>query len=161
MERKERDALIDTYRNSYQAVVGALDGITETELDARPAPDHWTAREVVHHLADAEMRSAIRLRTLLVEDEPVIQGYDEAAFARRLHYGERPIEASLLALRGSRETSAQLLDLLSEDDWARKGTHTESGPFGVEDWLRVYAAHPLEHADQIRQCRQAASREAV
>ena len=38
----------------------------------------------------------------------------------------------------------------SDADFARTGTHAESGPYGVEDWLRIYARHAHEHADQIR-----------
>ena len=33
----------------------------------------------------------VRLRRLIAEDAPVIAGYDEPEWARRLHY-ERPIE---------------------------------------------------------------------
>jgi hypothetical protein len=109
----------------------------------------WTARQVVHHLADSEMTSAIRLRRLLAEDDPVIAGYDEETFAKVLRY-DRPVDASLRALEAARATSAELLDLLTEEDWARAGTHTESGRYGVEDWLRIYAAHAHDHAAQIR-----------
>jgi hypothetical protein len=42
---------------------------------------------------------------------------------------------------------------LSEEEWGRVGTHTESGPYGVEDWLRIYAAHCHDHADQILRAR--------
>jgi hypothetical protein len=36
-----------------------------------------------------------------------------------------------------------------EADWAKAGRHTESGPYGAEDWLRIYAAHLDGHARQI------------
>ena len=147
----DRAALIDRYRDGHRVVQDALAGTTEAELDARPAaPDTWTARMVVHHLADSEMMSAMRLRRLIADDEPVIEGYDEPRFARRLFYDERPIEPSLAALAAARATSLQILERLAEDQWAREGTHTESGRYGVEDWLRIYAAHAHEHADQIR-----------
>src|SRR2546429_3044275 len=119
MNKSERDALVQSYTQGHSVVVEALAGITPAELDARH--DDWTAREVVHHLADSEMTSAIRLRRLLTEDAPVISGYDEAAFARLLHYGQRPIGPALDAFRAARSTSAQLLELLSDDDWSRGG----------------------------------------
>ena len=72
----------------------------DAELDARPADGGWTPREVVHHVADSEMTSAIRLRRLIAEDDPLIVGYDGDEFARRLHYAERPIEPALAADRG-------------------------------------------------------------
>src|SRR5690349_6716677 len=100
MDPSARAQLIESYRVGYAEVEAALAGITDTELDARPGPDEWSAREIVHHLADSEMTSAIRLRKLLAEDNPTIQGYNEPEFARRLHY-DRPLEGSLLAFKGA------------------------------------------------------------
>lgn len=152
MDREHRDALIARYKEGYAKVEEALAGVTDSELDTRPAPGKWTAREIVHHLADSEMTSAIRLRRLLVEEKPVIQGYDQEAFARLLHY-DRPIAPSLAAFRAARETTAGLLDRMSETDWTREGTHTESGRYTVLDWLQIYAVHAHNHADQIWKAR--------
>ncbi len=155
MDAVTRGRLVEQYRDGYRVVVEALAGITEAELDAREAPGEWSPREVVHHLADSEMTSAIRLRRLIVEDRPLIVGYDQEEFARRLYY-DRPIEASLAAFRAARETTAQILDRLSEAEWAREGTHSESGRYTVLDWLQIYAIHAHDHADQIRRARAAA-----
>ncbi|HEX7474167.1 MAG TPA: DinB family protein [Candidatus Limnocylindrales bacterium] len=147
----EREALIDRYRDGHRAVLDALAGTTEDELNALPAaPDTWTARMVVHHLADSEMMSAMRLRRLIADEHPVIEGYDEPRFARRLFYDDRPIEPALAALAAARATTLQILERLSDEQWAREGVHTESGRYGVEEWLRIYAAHAHDHADQIR-----------
>jgi len=82
MDRTTRQALIDQYRDGYAEVTAALNGATDADLDRQPAPGKWTAREIVHHLADSEMTSAIRLRRLIAEDNPVIVGYDQEQFAR-------------------------------------------------------------------------------
>ena len=151
MKADERAKLIVRYRDGHRVVKEALDGIREDELD-RSAGDEWTPRQTAHHLADSEMMSAIRIRRLLTEDEPVIHGYDEAAFARILT-SDRPIEPSLEAMRWARETCAQLLERMTEDDWRRVGTHTESGPYSAEDWLTIYASHAHDHAEQIKRAR--------
>jgi hypothetical protein len=96
------------------------------------------------------MTSAIRLRRLIAEDKPHIEGYDQELFARRLHYDKRPVEASLTAISGARASSAALLDCLSSEDWRREGTHSEMGAYSVERWLEIYADHCHDHADQIR-----------
>jgi DinB superfamily len=155
MNLQERSALINQYKDGYIQVMDALRGITEAELDFHRARGKWSAREIVHHLADSEMSSAFRLRKLLAEHQPYIQAFDQDEFARKLHYTKRPIEAALKALEGARATSAQLLDVMSEDDWKRAGEHSESGPYSVETWLRIYAAHAHDHAEQIRQSRAA------
>lgn len=150
MTPSERRALVDRYRDGYQAVVDAL---AEVDLDASAADGGWTPRQIVHHLADSEMTSALRLRRVLAEDDPTIQGYDENAYARIFRYVDRPIEPSLVAFRAARETTLQILERLTEDEWARRATHTESGEYGVEIWLEIYAAHALDHAEQIRRCK--------
>ena len=155
MDEAERSALIVRYREGPAAVDEALEGITEEELDR--AVEGWTPRQVVHHLADSEMTSAIRLRRLLAEERPAIAGYDEQGFARSLHYAERPIDGSLAALRGARASTAALLDALTEPEWEREGSHSESGRYTVRDWLSIYAAHCHDHADQIRRARAAGS----
>jgi len=154
MDAKERDRLIALYRDGYRAVVDALHNIEEEELDARRAPGKWSAREIVHHLADSEMTAAVRLRLLLATDRPTIHGYDQDEFSRRLHY-DRPHEASLEAFRYARECTAQLLERLTEADWLREGSHTEAGSFGVEKWLIIYSEHAHRHARQIVEARSA------
>jgi hypothetical protein len=147
----ERTALLDRFRTGFDDVVDALAGITPDELDRAPS-DGWTARQVAHHLADSEATAYVRLRRLIAEDNPTIIGYDEEEFARRLHY-DRPIEPSLAVLAGVRAASLQLLESLTDEEWQRTGTHSESGSYSVDDWLRTYAGHAHDHADQIRSSR--------
>ena len=149
-----RRKLIDQYKDGYRAVAEALVGATDEELDAHPAPGKWSAREIVHHLADSEMTAAVRLRLLLAVDRPQIVGFDQDDFARRLHY-DRPIEASLDAFKTARRTTAEILDRMTDPEWAREGTHTEHGRYTVERWLDIYAKHAHNHADQIRLARAA------
>jgi hypothetical protein len=157
MDIETRKKLVDQYKDGYRVVAEALAGAAAEDLDARPAPGKWTAREVVHHLADSEMTAAIRLRLLLAVDNPAILGYDQDDFARRLHY-DRPIEASLDAFKASRRTTAEILDCMSEDEWRREGTHTEHGRYTIDRWLEIYSAHAHKHAEQIRVARGSATR---
>jgi hypothetical protein len=153
---QDRTTLLDRYASGVADLQDALVGITEADLD-RPQPrDEWTARQIVHHLADSESMAYIRLRRLIAEDEPIIHGYDEPEWARRLHY-ERAIEASVAVVRAVRSASLQLLATLTPAEWARTGTHSESGPYSVGRWLETYADHTHDHADQIRRARRGAA----
>lgn len=149
----DRAQLVDTFRGGYAAVEAALEGVTEAELDRQPSGGGWTARQIAHHLADSEATAYVRLRRLIAEDDPTIVGYDEPEFARRLHY-DRPIASSLAVLRAVRDASLELLESLTPAEWERAGTHSESGAYSVDDWLRIYARHSHDHADQIRRARQ-------
>ena len=155
MTRQERDRLIDRYAAGADEVVRSLEGFPPQGLTAHPIPGKWSAREIVHHLADSEATSAIRLRKLLVEDHPVIQGYDQEAFATRLGYNERDSAPALEIFRGVRAATADLLRSMKDADWARAGWHTESGLYTAERWLAIYADHGHNHAAQIRRLRDA------
>ena len=153
MKPEERNDLIAKYRVGYDQVIDALREFPAESLTEHPLPGKWSACEIVHHLADSETTSALRLRLLLAEDRPIIQGYDQDQYAVRLRYNERNINPALDAFRAARASTAQLLDLMSEEDWAREGVHTESGKYTAEDWLRIYAAHAHNHAAQIKRLR--------
>jgi hypothetical protein len=152
MDAPRRRELIDLYRNGYQLIVDALEGITDAGLDAREAPGEWSPREVIHHLADSEMASALRIRKLIAEENAEIVGYDQDDYAATLFY-DRPIDASLGAFRYARESTSEILDRMTDEQWQREGTHTESGRYKATDWLEIYAVHAVEHADQIRRAR--------
>lgn len=145
----QRHELMHRYEEGPDRLATAVRDVSDAELDYRPADGGWSAREVVHHTADSELTSAIRLRKLLAEDHAHIGGYDEMEFSRRLHYRERPIASSLAAVRAARESSATILACLSDGEWERTGVHSESGPYSVTTWLEIYAAHCHDHADQI------------
>jgi hypothetical protein len=140
MDTQTRARLIARYKDGYREVVAALQGASERELDARPGPGKWTAREIVHHLADSEMTSAVRLRLLVAEE----------------HASIRAIANSLLAFQAARLSTGDLLDNMTDAEFAKTGTHPEHGAYGVERWLEIYAEHAHKHADQIRRARASA-----
>src|SRR5918911_1201315 len=105
MTHEERQALVAQYKAGFDEVARSLEGFPESELSAHPIRGKWSAREIVQHLADSEMNSAIRLRKLLTEDDPQIQGYDQEYYATSLRYNDRDIAPALDALRGARATS--------------------------------------------------------
>ena len=86
MTTEERQKLIAQYRDGYNQVANALDSFPAEKLTAHPIEGKWSAAEIVHHLADSETTSGLRLRRLLAEDHPLIQGYDQDTYAARLNY---------------------------------------------------------------------------
>lgn len=155
MDAATRQQLITQYKDGYRVVADALAGATEAELDARPAPGKWSAREIVHHLGDSEMNGAMRLRIMLASPSPQVIGYDQDDYARRLYY-DRPIEASLDAFRAARASTGELLDRMTPAQWQIVGVHSEAGHYTTERWLEIYAAHAHAHAQQIRMARSSA-----
>lgn len=143
----ELRARYDAGTARLEAVLAALD---PADLD-RHAPGEWSARQTIHHLADAETMAYTRLRRLVAEPDPVIQGYDEGLWAESplLGYAELPIEGAVTLLRAVRAASAAVLARLSEADLERSGNHTEGGHYPLRRWIEIYANHPVDHGGQI------------
>jgi len=145
----ERAALIDRYARGPALLQAALAKVPHDAMQWRPGPKRWSAHEIIVHCADSETNSHGRLRTLLAEQDPVIQGYDQDRWAELLDYHSLPLDAALSTVVAVRANTVPVLRRLNERDWRRIGRHTESGPYAVEDWLAIYAEHLEKHSRQI------------
>jgi len=160
MKREEREKLIEQYAAGADVVAAALQHFPPEALATHPIPGKWSAREIVQHLGDSETISGIRLRRLISEEYPVIQGYDQEAYAILLRYNLRDHGPAFEAFRAARETTLQLLREMSDEDWKRHGWHTEHGLYSAEMWLQIYAVHAHNHAAQIDRLREAVEKKA-
>lgn len=147
--------LLERFRRGAELIAVATTGASNQELDFVPAPGKWSARQIVCHLSDFEMVGGIRIRQVLSDENPTLQGHDEKLWAEHLDHKRRKIS---LAVEGFRRTRAENYDLLKdlpEEAFQRRGTHNERGPLTLLDLLRGYAEHAENHARQIMTVRQA------
>lgn len=151
MDANVRRELIEKYKDGHRVIADALKGLQERDFDAR-LPGKWSIREIVHHLADSEMLAAVRLRRLVAEDRPGLRATDVGGYVRRLFY-DRPAQNSLELFRVVRASTAEILDRMTDADWAREGIHSETGRFTAEKWLEVFSQHAETHAEQIKRTR--------
>jgi hypothetical protein len=146
---QERAALIDRYARGPALLKVALAKIPAAALRWRPGPKQWSAHEIIVHCADSETNAHGRLRYLLAEQQPVIQGYDQDRWAQALDYHSLPLEPALLTVEAMRANTVPILKRMTDGDWQRVGRHTESGPYAAEDWLAIYAEHLEKHSRQL------------
>jgi DinB family protein len=145
----ERASLIQRYADGPRRLRSALATVPAEALQWRPKPGEWSAHEVVVHCADSETQAASRIRVVASEKDPVIQGYDEAQWARDFDYHAHPLDIALATVDAVRANTTALLQRLPEGAWSKVGRHTESGRYGALDWLSIYADHLESHARQI------------
>lgn len=148
-DRHEREKLIQQYAGGPARLRAAFAAVPADARQWRPRPGEWSAHEVVVHCADSETQSASRIRVLVSEPDPVIQGYDEARWARDFDYHAHPLDVALVTVDAVRANTTALLRRLPEAAWAKVGHHTESGRYTADDWLAIYADHLENHARQI------------
>ena len=155
---EERTKLIERYRDGYAAIAEALLKITPEELGFKPDPKRWSVREIVHHLADSEMTAAVRLRMLIAQDRPTLQGYDQDRWVSELRYREVPLGTALHQLAGLREGNLALARNLTPAQLERIGRHSERGEESVALMLRLMAGHDLVHRRQMDRILEVAAR---
>ena len=141
----------NSYAQATAEFLSIANQLSEVELDASNTGG-WSARQVIHHVADSEAQSYARLRRLIAEPGTNIQGYDEAGWGENetLGYRDLPIAQSLEVFKAVRASSLEIIKRLNTNQLDNSGTHSESGEYTVKTWLDTYISHPLEHAAQIK-----------
>ncbi len=145
----DRASLIRRYATGPALLRTTLAKVPAEAMQWRPMPNKWSVHEIILHCADSETNSHLRLRYLLAEPDPVIVGYDQDRWAKVLDYHSLPIDTARTTIDAVRANTVPVLERLTEAQWKRVGRHTESGPYGVETWLQVYAEHLEVHSRQI------------
>ncbi len=148
-EQDARAVLAATPGLVHQAVCR----LTPEQIAAPVAPGKWSPCQIVAHLADCELVHSFRLRQTLAEVNPVIQPFDQDAWAAR--YAAYAVPAALELYRASREWNLKLIGSCSEADFLREMTHPERGTMSFEVVLETMAGHDLNHLAQIERVAEA------
>ena len=135
----------------------AVAGVSEDDARRPPRPGAWSVLGVLRHLADSEVVYGYRLRLIVAADRPAILGYDQDAWAERLHYERGTVADALAEWRAGRAGTVRFLRALDGDEWDRVGLHSERGEESVRHVATLLAGHDLNHERQVRRTREALS----
>ncbi|KAA0238606.1 MAG: DinB family protein [Dehalococcoidia bacterium] len=136
-------------------VRAAMADLDAGALNRRPKGSDWSIRDVVLHLADAEMVASVQLRLIIAEEEPSLPAFDQDLWKRRLHYLWRDPEFALGLFQQARWANAELLQQCDAAAWQRAGLHPVHGLLTLARLVEHHALHAEEHADQVARWRSA------
>ena len=142
-ERNTSEVIEETPRRLYEAAVNLGQG----NVEWRPAPGKWNAREIVCHLADCEIVFAYRLRQTLAENHHVIQPFDQERWAGT--YAAFEMRAALDVFSSVRHWNVQLIRSLSPEQLGKRVTHPERGEETFQVIVETMAGHDINHLQQI------------
>jgi hypothetical protein len=134
------------------SVRGAIAGLTDDQLRTPEAAGKWSMRDVVRHLADAELVLAFRYRMILAHDRPPIAAYDQDLWVAKL---QRSDDTETIAgdLEAVRSINLRLLRVQKPEAWTRVGIHAERGEESLALLVRMAAGHDLVHTRQLQRIR--------
>lgn len=167
--------VVERYRQALLGLLGDTDPISilgampnwVAEIAGRIAPERlhqpeqegkWSVADVIHHLADSDVVWSVRLRRVLAEDRPQLDGYDQDLWASQLRYSSRPVGPSVELFGAARRMTLNLIAAASSDDLDRVGLHGERGEESIADMIRLYAGHDVAHRNQIERILTSATR---
>jgi hypothetical protein len=126
-----------------------IKGKTKKQLTRKPAPDKWSAAEIMAHFADVEIAIAWRVRLVLSANAVPIQAYDQDAWAATFGYSRRDSRQSLALFQINRDANIRLVKSVPRKLWDNYGVHQERGKESVSRIISMVAGHDLNHLKQI------------
>ena len=143
------DDLIRRYEEGITAVEQAVQNIPAAVLDRPPGPGKWTIRQLIGHLADADLVAAVRMRFIAAEPGSPLKAFDQDKWAASLGYQHLTPEQVLAEFRAIRRITAAMLRSLPAAAWDQTGKHEERGEVTLRQMVESYAGHAEHHARQI------------
>lgn len=128
----------------YLALLGRW---TPEQFERSYAPGKWTARQVLIHLAQAELMIQPRVRLALTSTDYVVQPFEQDDLIAL----EPLVDArsALETYRGLRRFGLPLFESLTPSQLATTCRHPQMGTLDVRWFLVMLAGHELRHLRQL------------
>lgn len=139
-----------SYLKGIDDFINVLPEFPKKMWDYKPAPNRWSIKEIIIHMADSEANSYVRCRKIISENGSNVLVYDQDKWAEVLKYKDQNIEASLELFKQLRLTTYNLLITIPEETWDNYCMHPELGRVTLRDWLKTYTDHVHIHISQMR-----------
>lgn len=144
-----RAAAFEALEQTSRRLADLTKGLDDALLHRKPAPDKWSALEVVCHLRDVEQRWAERLVKIAFTDRPSFQPFDVNGLAVKRRYNEQDLVPALKDFARLREDNLRLLRVLPASQWSRAGVHAKYGELTVHRIVDMIIGHDRGHCEQI------------
>ena len=147
--------LLNHYAQGTDVLAKALMDVSDAQLDELPIPKTWSIREVVCHLADAEIVYADRMKRILIEDNPTVFEWSPDDSVRDAFCEHRQIGNELTVIDSIRRQMMSILQHQDVEVWQRTAVHSLHGPMTLETLLERIVEHVPHHCRFIEQKRAA------
>lgn len=146
--KEDVERWIKQLEDGPEQLMEAVKGLTEDQLNSPYNEGGWTLKQIIHHLADAQLNAYVRVKLALTEDQPTIKPFDQDSWAE-LADSELPAEVSVILLTQVHKRLTHLLKSLSMDELKRTVNHPEMGALSIEKIAEMYAWHSSHHVAQV------------
>lgn len=149
--RTDAATVIDRLERAMQRLSWAIVECEPADLGAAPGPGEWSPIEILAHLKACDDSITLRVALILTHPQPVLQRFDERAWAEIAGYTAAPPDQTLLAYQRHRQETVWQLRRLPDDAWDCTAQHEDRGPVTLLQVLASLVEHEEEHVAQLRE----------
>src|SRR5688572_16717337 len=147
---EELQLCIERIENLPREIEKIINSMTIKQLDTPYREGGWTARQVVHHMADSHMNAYIRFKWSLTERTPTIKAYDEKAWAETPETKLDPV-ISIELLKALHAKWSALLRRLAPADFQKEFLHPDTKKnMRLDRMTAMYAWHGDHHFGHLK-----------
>lgn len=148
------EKILEMLRSNPQRIAEITRGWSEAQLHTRPAPEEWSAVEVLAHLRACADVWGQCITDILASEHPTLRAIDPRTWAKRTDYPRLDYASSWQAYLEQRDALLEQLHCLTPAEWKRSARVTGAGR-ELERSIRFYAQwlarHEHTHLKQFRQ----------
>ncbi|MEK4251746.1 DinB family protein [Paenibacillus sp. FSL W7-1287] len=126
-----------------------LNTVTEEQANGRYAPDKWSLKTVIGHIADVERLWSYRLFRIARGDAREFAGYDRDIFAEMSACDQLPFNMVLQDYTAVRNATVSLINNLSDEAMLRTGEFSDH-KLSARACAYVIAGHETHHLNIIK-----------
>ena len=124
--------------------------ISEEQASYRYAPEKWTVREVIGHIADAERVYQYRALALARGETFELPPWDPDRYVEEAGFDTRTIPDLIDEVLVVREATLTFFEHLPREAWSRSGM-LAGNPLSVRALAYIAAGHLQRHVDVLRE----------
>jgi hypothetical protein len=121
--------------------------IGKARLNQPRAPQKWSPREILAHLADCEIAFGFRYRQAIAEPNHTVQPFDQDLWAKS--YAVYEVGQALETFAALRRWNLNLIRSLTVEQWAKPVSHPERGKLTLRALVETAAGHDVNHLRQL------------
>lgn len=149
---------VEIMRSTPGRLTDLLKPLSSEAIEHKPAPEKWSIREILCHLADCEVAWAWRLRLIYgsrtptkngPSENPVLQPFDQDPWARAYDAPGYTTAAARATWTALRQWNLALIEGLSDEDKHLPATHPELGEVTLWTIVEIAAGHDVHHITSL------------
>jgi len=152
------DQALTLLRQTPSRIAEITAALSHAQLHTCPAPDKWSANEVLAHLRSCADVWGDCMRVILAKNTPTIHVVNPRTWIESTNYLDQKFQLSLRAFTAQRTDLLAILEPLPRKSWSRKARITGAGS-PLEWTVLIYATrlgvHERAHLKQFKRIAEA------